>query len=234
MKTFFATALLGVASAEVLTAEFMQFIDYVAKYNKTYASVEHFNIRKEQWLKTHAFIQENNSSLNSTHIAGHNKFSDYTEDEFKKMLNGRKSQTLPGHIEVKVPDVSDVPASVDWRTSGNVTPVQDQGDCGSCWTFSTTGVLESAHSIDTGNLVKLSEQMLMDCARNESNYSCEGGEIYWAYQYLYTHKIMTEEDYPYLGKDEDTCQYDESKGLFEVERYYSASNLGQDGDRVNI
>ena len=76
--------------------------------------------------------------------------------------------------------------------------------------------------------------MLMDCARNESNYSCEGGEIYWAYQYLYTHKIMTEEDYPYLGVDQDTCSYDESKGLFEVERYYSASNLGQDGDRVNI
>ena len=74
----------------------------------------------------------------------------------------------------------------------------------------------------------------MDCARNESNYSCEGGEIYWAYQWLYENKMMSEADYPYIGKDQDTCSYDESKGLFEVERYYSASNLGQDGDRVNI
>ena len=79
--------------------------------------------------------------------------------------------------------------------------MQDQGSCGSCWTFSTTGVLESAYSIDSGNLVKLSEQMLMDCARNESNYSCEGGEIYWAYQYLYTHKIMTEEGFHTGGRN---------------------------------
>ena len=102
---------------------------------------------------------------------------------------------------MKVPELADTPESVDWRTTGNVTAVKDQGNCGSCWTFSTTGVLESAYSIDTGNLVSMSEQLLMDCARNESNYSCEGGEIYWAYQWLYEHKMMTDADYPYLGKD---------------------------------
>ena len=123
MKSFFALALAGAASAEVLSAEFLQFIDYVAKFNKTYETVEDFDFRKEQWLKTHAFIQENNNSGNSTHIAGHNKFSDYTDAEFKAILNKRKSQTLPSHIEQKVPTLEDVPASADWRTTGNVTPV---------------------------------------------------------------------------------------------------------------
>ena len=156
MKSFFALALAGAASAELFLAEDLQFINYAAKYNKHYGSMVDFNHRREQFLKTHAFIQENNNSGNSTHIAAHNKFSDYTEDEFKAMMNGRKAQTLPSHIEQKIP-VGDAPASVDWRTTGNVTPVQDQGSCGSCWTFSTTGVLESAYSIDSGNLVKLSE-----------------------------------------------------------------------------
>ena len=156
MKSFFALALAGAASASVFSAEDMQFISYAAVYNKSYKSTEELDHRREQWMRTDAFIQENNNSGNSTHIAAHNKFSDYTDEEFKAMMNGRKAQTLPSHIERKVP-VGDTPASVDWRTTGNVTPVQDQGSCGSCWTFSTTGVLESAYSIDSGNLVKLSE-----------------------------------------------------------------------------
>lgn len=62
MKTFFAAALVGVASAELLSAEFIQFVNYVARYNKTYDTVDSFNFRKEQWMKTHAFIEENNNS----------------------------------------------------------------------------------------------------------------------------------------------------------------------------
>ena len=234
MKTFMSAAVMAALASAELMADHFEFSSFAAKYNKTYGSVEEYQFRMEQFLNTRAFIEEINNSQNSQHKAGHNKFSDWTEAEFKSILNKRKQQTLPSHIEMKVPQVESNPESVDWRTSGNVTPVKDQGDCGSCWTFSTTGALESAYSIDTGKLVEMSEQLLMDCARNESNYSCEGGEIYWAYQWLYENKMMTEADYPYLGTDQTTCSYDESKGLFEVERYYSASNLGQDGDRVNI
>ena len=181
MKTFIAATLSAVVCAEELTAEFMHFINYVAKYNKSYESVAEFDMRKEIFLKTHAFIEESNSSGKQKHVSGHNKFSDWTDEEFKTILNGRKSQSLPEFVEMKVPQLESTPESVDWRTTGNVTAVKNQGNCGSCWTFSTTGVLESAYSIDTGTLVSMSEQLLMDCARNESNYSCEGGEIYWAY-----------------------------------------------------
>lgn len=95
-----------------------------------------------------------------------------------------------------------VPDSWDWRTQGVVSPVKNQGSCGSCWTFSTVGALESHFLLKYGQFRNLSEQQLVDCAGAYDNHGCHGGLPSHAFEYLAADGgIVTEDTYPYKAVD---------------------------------
>ena len=99
-----------------------------------------------------------------------------------------------------------LPDSLDWRDVNAVTPVKNQGQCGSCWSFSATGAMEGAWAIKNEELVSLSEQLLMDCSVDYGDYSCNGGEMESAFEFAIDNGMCSEEQEPYLAKDED-CMY---------------------------
>ncbi|KAL2622996.1 hypothetical protein R1flu_003201 [Riccia fluitans] len=182
-----------------LVAEFMGF---AAKYKKVYNSIIELRYRFETFVKNFQLIEKTNKR-GLTYKLGINKFADVSMDEFRRLHLGAKqedcSATKGTH---KVKSNAALPEKKDWRVDGIVSPVKDQAQCGSCWTFSTTGALESAHAQATGHMVLLSEQQLVDCAGAFNNFGCGGGLPSQAFEYIrYNGGIDTEEAYPYKAAD---------------------------------
>ncbi|XP_065343397.1 procathepsin L-like [Cloeon dipterum] len=149
----------------------------------------------------------------STWKAGINQFADMDDNEFKTTYLGFKTWFIKDN-EVGATFISphgvELPPSKDWRELGAVTPIKDQGQCGSCWAFSATGSLEGQHFRKTGVLVSLSEQDLVDCSHKYDNHGCDGGLMDNAFLYVKRNKgIDTEEAYPYEGQD-GKCRFNAS------------------------
>jgi len=124
------------------------------------------------------------------------------------MMNGMNISRVPVPSARLMLKHTNIPTTWDWRTKGAVTPIKNQGQCGSCWSFSATGSTEGAWFLKRGDLVSLSEQNLIDCSTAQGNEGCNGGLMDEAFQYIISnHGIDTEASYPYTATGPNQCEY---------------------------
>jgi C1A family cysteine protease len=212
MKIIAAFAMAAIAMAAPLPeATSTDFAAWKAAHGKSYTGEEH-TMRAQIFATNLAFIQDENTKGHGYEL-GVGPFTDLTNEEFAATMTTKFERTTPRN-EVYLPTPMKLHGdstadSVDWRTSGAVTPVKNQGKCGSCWSFSTTGSIEGANQIAGNTLISLSEQQLVDCAGKYGNKGCQGGSMDTAMTYVKTNGgLDTEEDYQYQGVNQ---QCDKSK-----------------------
>lgn len=198
-----------------------EWVTWKNTFKKVYDSFEEEIVRMENWLKNMAHIEQHNFEYaigQKTFKLGMNHYGDMTSKEFGEIYNGFKpnkkspkfktqGELYKDHLDEK----EEIAKEVDWRDHGLVTEVKDQGQCGSCWAFSSTGALEGQMMAKFGKLPDLSEQNLVDCSRDEGNQGCNGGLMDAAFEYVKHQEGLDDEDfYPYEGVDTPPCRYEKS------------------------
>jgi len=183
------------------------FIDWMQENGRSYTSAE-FPFRYSIFKGNMDFVQTWNADPTHTHTVGLNQFADITNAEYQSIYLGTRfdgTERLKNAGTFQVHNLTD--DIVNWANKGAVTPIKNQGQCGSCWSFSTTGSVEGLNQIATGNLISLSEQNLMDCSSAYGNQGCNGGLMDDAFRYIIANNgIDREADYPYQGVV-GTCRY---------------------------
>ena len=166
----------------------------------------------ENWLSNDDYIQHVNEQ-NLTYTLGHNKFSGMSQSEYIDYFNLKNIFFDHQHGRNDELDSVELAESVNWVESGGVTPVKDQGQCGSCWSFSTTGALEGAYYNKYGNLLSFSEQQLVSCdnfKHGGHDMGCKGGLMDTAFQWIEQNNgLCLESDYPYVSgttKKSGSCE----------------------------
>lgn len=206
---------------------------WMAEHNIRYATIAEEGDAFDRWIDNHNYIQEVNSQ-NLTYSLGHNQFSAMDAHEYSIWVRGNAgfrglyAKNDPFYLRSRGHSLKDaeLPESVDWVKAGVVSPVKDQGQCGSCWSFSATGALESARAIKLGgDLLSLSEQQLVDCdayGNGGKDHGCNGGLMDNAFAWIGKNNgLCSEDEYPYVsgttlvaGKCQKTCTPADNTDIF--------------------
>jgi C1A family cysteine protease len=213
----------------------MEWDDFKQKFGKVYNGDED---------ETRKGIFEENKKVWGEHesgaILGATQFSDMTLEEFQAMpIRGFAPSSDLGLPKLGVHTDEEFVGAVDWTTKGAVTQVKDQGQCGSCWAFSTTGGLEGAWKLASGSLTSMSEQFFVDCSKQNSG--CNGGLMDYAFSFAKTKAVATEDSYAYTARD-GTCKSSYSTaipaggvtGYTDISSSASALKSALDGQPVSV
>lgn len=198
------------------------FMQHVAQHGLSYGTMAEYEFRKALFVQSDNEINAHNSNAEETSTMGHNFLSTWSLGEKKRLLGYRQ------HGEVDHPTILEESNddSVNWVAAGKVNAVQNQGSCGSCWSFSTTAATETAYAIKHNSLPKLSEQQLVSCSTR--NYGCNGGDMGLAFAYLKTKYQNYESAYPYTsGSNSQTgsCYPSlETGNIYVTEYHYVSQN----------
>jgi len=224
---FFLLALVACVSAVTLNSGVTDaFGKFMAKYDRTYDTVEEYAKR----LSIFADNMERVNKMNAEHILisgeavfGVTPFSDLSPKEFKQYYLGYKpSNVTKTYVSVELD--GPVANDIDWVSKGAVTPVKDQGRCGSCWAFSATAAIESYAQLAGKGLKVLSAQQINSCDKEDGG--CNGGNTETAYDYVKeAGGIELESDYPYTsgGGETGRCKFNSGRVAISISGYHSIS-----------
>lgn len=224
-----------------------RFTAWAGAYNKQYATEAEKRKRLGYFAASARKVEEHNAQVpagSDMFRLGLNEFADITDEEFMARFNfgnmqGQQECSATNKDRKPLKETvrpADLPEAIDWRQKGIVSPVKNQGRCGSCWTFSTTGALEAHYKKKTGRSVSLSEQQLLDCADNYDNHGCNGGLPSHAFQYILENGgLDTERAYPYEMKSEGTsCRFRKFGVGVKVQGVHNITQFDETGLEVAV
>jgi len=175
------------------------FASWKLEHGKTYTSAASEASAFTQFTISEDLVAEHNSK-GLSYVLGHNKYSDLSSEEFYMTKLGYTASAKKGAVStapVHKSNSKDIPQSIDWFTKGAVTPIKDQGGCGSCWAFSAVGAIEGAYAVASGNLVSLSEEELVQC--DAVDHGCQGGIMESAFNFVQQEGLNSESNYEYTS-----------------------------------